>query len=118
MPSIDRALKLHAEVPASGAKFKENRSIARECMQQIANCMQFAYSDPMVESRHGTEANKSDGISRTDYVVLQLREMLLRGDFHPGERLTEMTLSARLGASRTPVRLALDRLAHEGLLKA
>ena len=43
--------------------------------------------------------------------------MLLRGDFRPGERLAELTLVPRLNASRTPVRLALDRLAHEGLLE-
>ena len=47
-----------------------------------------------------------------------LRQMLLRGDFRPGERLAELTLVPRLQASRTPVRLALDRLAHEGLLEA
>jgi GntR family transcriptional regulator of vanillate catabolism len=44
--------------------------------------------------------------------------MLLRGEFRPGERLAELTLAPLLKASRTPVRLALDRLAHEGLLVA
>jgi GntR family transcriptional regulator of vanillate catabolism len=44
--------------------------------------------------------------------------MLLRGDFATGHRLTELALAARLGASRTPVRHALNRLAHEGLLEA
>jgi GntR family transcriptional regulator of vanillate catabolism len=43
--------------------------------------------------------------------------MLLRGDFKPGERISELSLVTRLGASRTPVRLAMDRLAHEGLLE-
>ncbi len=43
--------------------------------------------------------------------------MLLRGDFRPGERLSELPLVARLGVSRTPIRLALDRLANEGLLE-
>jgi GntR family transcriptional regulator of vanillate catabolism len=56
--------------------------------------------------------------SQTGRVVLALREMVLRGDFRPGERLAELALVARLKASRTPVRLALDRLAHEGLLEA
>jgi len=43
--------------------------------------------------------------------------MLLRGDFQPGERLSELPLVARLGVSRTPIRLSLDRLANEGLLE-
>ena len=57
-------------------------------------------------------------------VVLTLREMLLRGDFEPGERLTELSLVPRLKASRTPVRLALDRLrrlrcagSHDGFVQ-
>ena len=56
-------------------------------------------------------------ISQTERVILALREMLLRGDFAPGERLAELTLVRRLDASRTPVRLALDRLAREGVLE-
>jgi GntR family transcriptional regulator of vanillate catabolism len=59
----------------------------------------------------------SEYSSQTGRTVLNLREMLLRGDFHPGERLSELPLVARLGVSRTPIRLALDRLANEGLLE-
>ncbi len=59
-----------------------------------------------------------DARTQTERVVLMLREMLLRGDFKPGERLAELSLVPLLKASRTPVRLALDRLAHEGLLEA
>jgi len=55
--------------------------------------------------------------SQTGRTVLNLREMLLRGDLLPGERLSELPLVARLGVSRTPIRLALDRLANEGLLE-
>jgi GntR family transcriptional regulator of vanillate catabolism len=58
------------------------------------------------------------GPSQTDRVLLALRRMLLTGQFSSGERLTELGLVARLGASRTPVRHALSRLAHEGLLEA
>ena len=63
-------------------------------------------------------ANTSDADSQTGRTVLNLREMLLRGEFQPGERLSELPLVARLGVSRTPLRLALDRLANEGLLEA
>jgi GntR family transcriptional regulator of vanillate catabolism len=64
----------------------------------------------------------SPGISQIDRAVLTIREMLLRGDFTPGERISELPLAARLQAanvsvSRTPLRLALDRLANEGLLR-
>ena len=56
--------------------------------------------------------------SQTDRVLLALRKMLLTGQFASGERLTELGLVAQLGASRTPVRHALTRLAHDGLLNA
>jgi GntR family transcriptional regulator, vanillate catabolism transcriptional regulator len=49
--------------------------------------------------------------------VVRLREMILKGDFQPGERISELPLVALLGVSRTPIRLALERLAHEGLLE-
>ena len=59
-----------------------------------------------------------DVASQTGRTLLNLREMLLRGDFQAGERISELPLVARLGVSRTPIRLALDRLAHEGLLES
>jgi GntR family transcriptional regulator of vanillate catabolism len=61
----------------------------------------------------GGEAEANSQITRT---VLRLREMILSGEFGPGERVSEAPLTARLGVSRTPIRLALERLAHEGLL--
>lgn len=67
------------------------------------------------ESKPRTTASEDSQTGRT---LLNLRGMLLRGDFQPGERISELPLVARLGVSRTPIRLALDRLAHEGLLEA
>ena len=72
----------------------------------------------MPTSNGQTVKRANDAASQTDRAVLALREILLRGDFAPGQRLTELALAARLGASRTPVRHALNRLAHEGLLEA
>ena len=61
-------------------------------------------------------ASNSD--TQTERLVLALRERILNGEFSPGERLTELGLVSRLQASRTPIRLALERLANEGLLDA
>jgi GntR family transcriptional regulator of vanillate catabolism len=56
--------------------------------------------------------------SQTFRALLEMRELILRGEFRPGERLREVPLATRLNVSRTPLRLVLDRLAQEGLLKA
>ena len=59
---------------------------------------------------------KARGGSQTGRATLVLREMLLEGRFQPGERIREVPLAAELGVSRIPLRLVLERLAHEGLL--
>ena len=56
--------------------------------------------------------------SQTLRALLEMRELILRGEFRPGERLREVPLASRLNVSRTPLRLVLDRLAQEGLLRA
>lgn len=55
--------------------------------------------------------------SQQSRVLVQLRDLILKGEFVPGERLAEIPLAERLGASRTPVRLALSALEHEGLIE-
>src|SRR2546428_10004599 len=60
----------------------------------------------------------SDVASQTARALILVREMLLRGEVARGERISELPLVARLGMSRTPIRLALERLAHIGLLEA
>lgn len=55
--------------------------------------------------------------SQSERAVILLRELLLKGTFPAGSRLTELSLVPQLGVSRTPVRHALTRLAHEGLLE-
>jgi GntR family transcriptional regulator of vanillate catabolism len=49
--------------------------------------------------------------------LLTLREQILSGQFVAGERMSELPLVERLGVSRTPLRLALAALEHEGLLE-
>jgi GntR family transcriptional regulator of vanillate catabolism len=55
--------------------------------------------------------------SQTTKATLGLRELVYGGDFAPGDRLPEVELAERLGVSRTPLRMALQTLAHEGLLE-
>jgi GntR family transcriptional regulator of vanillate catabolism len=49
--------------------------------------------------------------------TVALRELVLQGAFEPGERVPELGLVERLGMSRTPLRVALLTLEHEGLLE-
>jgi GntR family transcriptional regulator of vanillate catabolism len=55
--------------------------------------------------------------SQTTKAALGIRELVLEGELAPGERVPEVVLAARLGVSRTPLRIALETLAHEGLLQ-
>lgn len=56
-----------------------------------------------------------ENISAT--VVVALRDMIVDGRLSPGERINEVHLARQLGVSRTPLREALVRLAHEGALR-
>jgi GntR family transcriptional regulator of vanillate catabolism len=63
------------------------------------------------------ERARSAGVdSQIARAFIGLREMLLHGELGRGERISELSLVARLGTSRTPIRLALERLAHIGML--
>src|SRR5690349_22649994 len=60
----------------------------------------------------------ADVASQNARAFVRMRELLLRGEVARGERISELPLVARLGMSRTPIRLALERLAHIGLLES
>lgn len=60
----------------------------------------------------------SAAISQTVRTQLRLRELIVGGELKPGMRIAELALVERLGASRTPIRMALVRLQEEGLLEA
>lgn len=63
---------------------------------------------------HATEPG---GGSRSESVVVELRDMIMRGEFVAGFHLQEVPLAERMGVSRTPIREALNMLAKEGLLE-
>jgi GntR family transcriptional regulator of vanillate catabolism len=62
-------------------------------------------------------AGELPGTSRSASVVVELRDMVMRGEFAAGFHLQEVPLAERMGVSRTPIREALNVLAKEGLLE-
>ncbi len=49
-------------------------------------------------------------------VADHIRQRILSGELRPGQRLVQDELTTELGVSRTPIREALNQLAHEGLV--
>lgn len=70
----------------------------------------------MVTSIRPRKTDPSPKPNLASEVYAQLRDMAIRYDLKPGERLNEVELAERLGVSRTPVREALYRLAQDGFL--
>lgn len=54
---------------------------------------------------------------RGSQVLERLRDMAIRYELRPGERISEVALAEQLGVSRTPVRDALNRLVTDGYLE-
>lgn len=54
--------------------------------------------------------------SNVDRIIEKAREMAITFELKPGARINESALSKDLGASRTPLREALNRLVAEGYL--
>ncbi len=52
---------------------------------------------------------------RPNGIADALEELVFTGEFRDGDRLDEITLAARFGVSRTPIREALQRLVVSGL---
>ncbi len=51
------------------------------------------------------------------YLYAALRDLIVRAELAPGERLSETELGERLGVSRTPIREALGRLRDDRLVE-
>jgi GntR family transcriptional regulator, vanillate catabolism transcriptional regulator len=59
----------------------------------------------------------NERLPQTLRATLRLRTLILEGQLKGGERVSELPLASQLGVSRTPLRLALAQLEHEGLLE-
>lgn len=53
----------------------------------------------------------------SDQAYQVIKEAIISLELEPGERLKESTLAEELGISKTPIREALTRLQHEGLVE-
>ncbi|WP_321926962.1 GntR family transcriptional regulator [Burkholderia sp. BCC1998] len=70
------------------------------------------HDDPGFDDSKETHAQ-----SQTVKALLGMRELVLSGELAPRTRISELWVVERLNVSRTPVRAALIRLHHEGLLE-
>ncbi|MFP4483075.1 MAG: GntR family transcriptional regulator [Thermovirgaceae bacterium] len=59
----------------------------------------------------------TDEKNLAEQVYKVIREGILKRNLLPGMKLSALALSQEMGVSRTPVRLALERLAAEGLVE-
>jgi DNA-binding GntR family transcriptional regulator len=69
----------------------------------------------MSASDKGPEKRRRGSSSLADEVYRSLHTAIVRGTYRPNQRLIETEIAEELGASRTPVREALQRLASEDL---
>lgn len=59
-----------------------------------------------------------DAGSLADRAYEEIKKRIFDFDLMPGDRLSESDLAAQIDVSRTPLRQALQRLQHEGFVKA
>ncbi len=56
-------------------------------------------------------------ITPADNVYNYIKEQIITRRLYPGNRIIEEDVAAAVGVSRTPIRAALSRLAHDGLVE-
>lgn len=66
--------------------------------------------------RHSSTLDHLPHRSYRDFVRNRIREMILSGEFRPGQHLNELDMAVRFGVSATPVREAFRELEQTGLI--
>jgi len=69
------------------------------------------------KSASRTDSSSVDRARLSQTVVSQLSRAIIAGEFEPGSRVSEPTLSTMLGVSRAPIREALIELELRGLVE-
>lgn len=64
-----------------------------------------------------TKAGGADGETQAQFAHRVIEEMIVTLALPPGARVSEQSLATELGVGRTPVREALQRLAHERTIR-
>jgi DNA-binding GntR family transcriptional regulator len=59
---------------------------------------------------------KNNGRNSWEDAYNKIHDLILGMEIKPGEAITEISLSKRLGIGRTPIREALKKIEHEGLI--
>src|ERR1700761_8800670 len=95
-------------------QYMPNVTTKNDCRRRTQGCLHTTPRANTVGSRMVNPTSKT----QMTRALLSLREQILSGEFRPGERMSELRLVERIGVSRTPLRLALSSLEHEGLLRA
>ena len=73
-------------------------------------------ADKIKQPLNGIKAvGKTPPMGELAYV--SLKEAIVKGDLHPGQRLVERELSEQMGISRIPVREAIKKLEQDGLIE-
>jgi DNA-binding GntR family transcriptional regulator len=70
-----------------------------------------------MSAQHIPTHKKARLASLVDQVYEHLRIAIIRADLPPGHKLVELEIAAQMGTSQGPVREALQRLEHEGLVE-
>jgi DNA-binding GntR family transcriptional regulator len=87
-----------------------------------------AWCCPMIDAEDGAKAPPCDTAPETppaaspresqpERVYRQIKQLILDNELPPGSFVLQEELGARLGVSRTPIREALVRLEHDGLIE-
>ncbi|MFZ7091761.1 GntR family transcriptional regulator [Primorskyibacter sp. 2E233] len=63
------------------------------------------------------QANKSEPKSAVETIQTEILQRICFLDYQPGDQLKEAELAAEFGVSRTPVRDAISRISHLGLVE-